>query len=100
MKHLRTPQHVELCRVLTRLREILGLKQCDVAKVLGRPQSFVSDYERGQRRLGVLEFMEVCAVLQADPRDVLTVILKLPGGPIKHDTSGIPASKFKPVMVA
>jgi transcriptional regulator with XRE-family HTH domain len=42
------------------VREEKGLHQTDVAAALGRPQSFVSKYEAGARRLDLLELKEVC----------------------------------------
>jgi hypothetical protein len=38
-----------------------------LAKKLGRPQSFVSKFERGERRLDVIEFLEVAKALSVDP---------------------------------
>ena len=52
-----------LRRLLRRARLAAGLKQADVAVRLGVPQSFVSKYESGQRKLDVIELREVCAVL-------------------------------------
>lgn len=40
-----------------------GLRQADVAAKLGKPQSFVSNYESGERRLDLLELQMVCEVL-------------------------------------
>jgi len=40
-----------------------GLRQTDVAMKLGKPQSFVSNYESGERRLDLLELQLVCEVL-------------------------------------
>ncbi|WP_137669231.1 helix-turn-helix domain-containing protein [Sphaerospermopsis reniformis] len=34
---------------------------------LKRPQSYVSKYERGERRLDVIEFLELAQVLEIDP---------------------------------
>jgi transcriptional regulator with XRE-family HTH domain len=51
-----------------------NLTQVEVAERLGKPQSFVSKYESGERRLDVIEFMEVCTVLNIRP---LTIIKKL-----------------------
>ena len=39
-------------------RESAGLTQAEVAQALGRPQSFVSKCESGERRLDVIELAE------------------------------------------
>lgn len=48
-------------------RKSSGLTQVGLADRLGRPQSFVSKYERGERKLDVIEFCEVCRALEIDP---------------------------------
>jgi transcriptional regulator with XRE-family HTH domain len=52
---------------LTGERKKKGLTQEQLATRLGRPQSFVSKYERGERRLDVVEFAEVARALGIDP---------------------------------
>jgi transcriptional regulator with XRE-family HTH domain len=47
-------------------REAAGLTQVQVAERLGKPQSFVSKYERGERRLDFSEFVELSDVLDID----------------------------------
>ena len=71
MKPLYSPASARLRELLTEARTKVGLTQIDVAGRLGRPQSFVSKYESGERRLDVVEFLEVCAAAQADPVRVL-----------------------------
>jgi transcriptional regulator with XRE-family HTH domain len=61
-------------------REQRGLTQADVAARLGKPQSFVSTYERGQRRVDILEFVTIVAAVGADPIKVFTQILQ--SGPL------------------
>jgi len=40
-----------------------GLRQADLARRLGQPQSFVSKYESGERRLDILEIQRICQAL-------------------------------------
>jgi transcriptional regulator with XRE-family HTH domain len=56
----------ERSRFLSLLRQVrrdAGLRQKDLAKKLGEPQSFVSRYECGERRLDVLELRQICRIL-------------------------------------
>ena len=48
-------------------RKSVGLTQVELADRLRRPQSFVSKYERGERRLDLIEYCEVCRALGIDP---------------------------------
>jgi transcriptional regulator with XRE-family HTH domain len=59
---------------MTQARVRLGLSQRELARLLKKPQSFVSKYERGERRLDVVEFMELCKVLKLDACQVLRKI--------------------------
>lgn len=54
----------ETLRLLLReLRESAGLRQADLAQSVGQPQSFVSKYESGERRLDVGELRLLCRAL-------------------------------------
>ena len=55
-----------LVALLYQLRIASGLRQADLAKKLGVPQSFVSKVESGERRLDVLELRKFLAALDAD----------------------------------
>lgn len=52
-----------LVALLVDRRRRRKLTQADVAKALGRGQSFVSAYESGQRRIDVVEFAQICDAL-------------------------------------
>ncbi|MBI5453789.1 MAG: helix-turn-helix transcriptional regulator [Deltaproteobacteria bacterium] len=56
---------------LVEARKKKGLAQADVAMRLGRPQSYVSKYERGERRLDIVEFLEVAKALGLEPYKIL-----------------------------
>jgi transcriptional regulator with XRE-family HTH domain len=49
--------------LLRQVRTEAGLKQADLAKKLHQPQSFVSKYESGERRLDLLELQQLCSAL-------------------------------------
>jgi transcriptional regulator with XRE-family HTH domain len=49
--------------LLRTLRERAALTQADVAKALDVPQSYVSKYEIGERRLDFAEIHAACAAL-------------------------------------
>ena len=44
-----------LLRLLRDIRREASLRQVELAKRLGKPQSFVSKYESGERRLDLLD---------------------------------------------
>lgn len=52
-------------------RRKAGLTQAMLAKRLRQPQSYVSKYERGDRRLDVIEFLEIARALRFDPNELL-----------------------------
>jgi transcriptional regulator with XRE-family HTH domain len=60
-------KHAQLRKVLVQARRDAGLTQVALAKKLGRPQSFVSKFERGERRLDVAEFLDIARALGLDP---------------------------------
>ena len=59
---LDTGEHLKKFRVFLRkmrqARKAADLTQQDVARLLGKPQSFVSKCESGERRVDVVELME------------------------------------------
>lgn len=60
------PQCAALASVLRDARTNAGLKQTELADRLSIPQSFVSKWEAGQRRLDLVELMAICRALGID----------------------------------
>jgi len=56
---------------LVRARQEKELTQMQLAEKLKKPQSFVSKYESGERRLDLIEFLELARSLQADPHSII-----------------------------
>jgi transcriptional regulator with XRE-family HTH domain len=66
-KTIYTEKYERLRELLKAERKAAGLTQTVVAQRLGKPPSYVAKYEGGDRRLDVLEFLNVAAVIGFDP---------------------------------
>ena len=71
-KTLHSAQHTKLCQLLQSIRHSQHLTQSELAKKLDRPQSFVSKYEQGERRLDILELREVCLAVNLELQTFVT----------------------------
>jgi len=58
--NIATQEQVALQNLLRSIRKEASLSQQGLAQRLGKPQSFVSKYESGERRLDILEVLLVC----------------------------------------
>ena len=76
MKTTRTADYKRLLNWLKQARRAAGITQEDLARRLGRPQSYVSKCETGERRLDVIEFVDWAAAIRVSPRQVLNKVLK------------------------
>jgi transcriptional regulator with XRE-family HTH domain len=61
---------------LRRKREQAGLTQVELAGRLDRYQSFVTAYERGQKRIDVIELTEIAEAVGFNPAEAIRAILK------------------------
>jgi len=52
--------------MLIEARVTSGLTQVQIAESLSKPQSYISKYERGERRLDFPEFVELAEILGID----------------------------------
>lgn len=73
----RSPRRERLQEILVEKRNAAGLTQVALAKLLRRPQSFVSKYETGERRLDVIELIEVAEALGADPAAIVRTLRRV-----------------------
>jgi transcriptional regulator with XRE-family HTH domain len=63
-------------QVLVTARKTAGLRQEDVAVRLGKPQSFISRIESGQRRVDVIEFYAIALAMNADAAALYAEVVK------------------------
>jgi transcriptional regulator with XRE-family HTH domain len=59
---------------LSTLRKESGFSQTELAAAIKKPQSFVSSYERGQRRIDILELLVIASALEVNPTEAFAAI--------------------------
>jgi transcriptional regulator with XRE-family HTH domain len=64
-----------LTQCLVEARAGAGVTQIELAERLGRPQSFVSKVEGGDRRLDVIEFLQITTALNVDPEPIIQSVV-------------------------
>jgi transcriptional regulator with XRE-family HTH domain len=65
-KTIHRPEYDVLRAMVRSLRDGAGITQVEMSARLGRSQSFVSDIERGVRRLDILELRDICELAGRD----------------------------------
>ena len=78
-KSLRSSRQRQLTALLVQTRRARGLTQAEVAARLGKPQSFVAKVEGGERRLDVIEFIDLAYALRVRPVDLIARLQRTPG---------------------
>jgi len=72
---LHTPEYVVFRKIMIAQRERAGITQASIAETLGVPQSFVSKYESGERRVDVVEFVQICQAIGVKPGKIIEDLL-------------------------
>ncbi len=73
-RDLRTPRYSRLPTLIVEARKGAGMSQATVAEKLGRPQSYVADIERNERRIDVIEFLALAEAIGFDPAEALKAV--------------------------
>ena len=61
-KSIYTQEHIRTIAQLKKARELLKLRQAEVAEKLGRTQSYISKIESGQRRINISQLREFARI--------------------------------------
>ncbi|TIP26702.1 MAG: helix-turn-helix transcriptional regulator [Mesorhizobium sp.] len=65
-KSLHSTRHVMIAKALADQRRLKGLSQTQVAKAMGRHQPFIANIESGQRRVDLVELLDIAAIIDLD----------------------------------
>lgn len=72
---IRPREHKAVGQALAAIRKRARVTQQELATRLDKPQSFVSAYENGQRRIDLLEFRRIAEALRVDPRKAFAEVI-------------------------
>jgi transcriptional regulator with XRE-family HTH domain len=75
MRSVYTDEYAAVLKCLVAARKRARLTQQELAARLAKPQSFISKYENGERRIDVAEFLYIARVIGADPHVLINDIL-------------------------
>lgn len=74
---LGSSRYNRLIELMIAARQDAQLTQQQVADRLHKPQSYVAKFERGERRLDLVEFLDLAKAVRIDPRRIIDQIEKL-----------------------
>jgi transcriptional regulator with XRE-family HTH domain len=75
VKTLRSRRHRALCATLVSARKAARLSQQELAARIKTSQTVIARIEIGERRIDVIEFIDLAKALRQDPRALLTDLL-------------------------
>jgi transcriptional regulator with XRE-family HTH domain len=79
-KSVHTKDYSQFLDLLIKARKEAGLTQAELAGKLERPQSYVSKYESGERRLDVVEFLDLAQAIGFDPAKLVKRLCRISAG--------------------
>lgn len=65
-KSLHSRRHVWLAQRIAEQRKLAGMTQMEVAAKMGRRQPFIANIESGQRRVDLVELLDLSAIIGLD----------------------------------
>jgi len=72
-----TKRHKRLVEILVAARKEKRVRQAELARRVGKTQTFVARIEAGQRRIDAIELLSLCRIIGVDPIKVIRKVLKI-----------------------
>lgn len=76
-KAIHSARHKRLVELLIESRREAGLTQAQVARGLGEHQSFIARLESGERRIDVVELLDLARVIGFDPLEIVADLARV-----------------------
>lgn len=74
MKTIYQEPYLRLVQALVQARKNAGLTQTQVAEKLSKPQSYIAKVEGADRKLDVMEFVELCEAIHQNPSELIKLL--------------------------
>ncbi|MDP8163294.1 helix-turn-helix transcriptional regulator [Pasteurella skyensis] len=71
MKTIYKEKYQKIIQYLISTRKKKGITQQQIANKLDKPQSYIAKIERCERKLDILEFIELCEAMNTSPITIL-----------------------------
>ncbi len=71
LKTIYKERYRSIIQKLIERRRVLNMTQRQISARLNKPQSYIAKIEGFERKLDVLEFIEICEVIDLEPSTVL-----------------------------
>ncbi|TIQ99472.1 MAG: helix-turn-helix transcriptional regulator [Mesorhizobium sp.] len=65
-KSVHSQRHMMIAAALAEARRAKGMTQVEVASALGRRQPFIANIESGERRVDLVELIDLAAIIDLD----------------------------------
>lgn len=75
-KAIHSAQSKRLQDLLIRYRTAAGMTQAELAAKIGRAQTFVSKVELGERRIDIIELLQMLAAMRVDPLVFVAALIR------------------------
>lgn len=73
---LHSTRYSKFRNILKDARKQAGLTQTAVANALDKHQSYVTKYELGERRVDIVELIDIANAIGCDPKDIIDQLLE------------------------
>lgn len=73
-KSVHSERHQMIAEALASQRRAAGLTQAEVAKKMGRHQPFIANIESGERRVDLVELLDLAAIIELDVVELVRIL--------------------------
>jgi transcriptional regulator with XRE-family HTH domain len=74
MKSIKTESYRKMIKWIISQRLLSGFTQLELSEALSKPQSYISKIETLDRRIDIIETIDICNLLNVDVKELIDII--------------------------